>query len=118
VVIGSGRALDGLAGPVVVPVGGAPRRIWSVYPPGRTKSMARCIANSRVDGPLHWLADGGADPVERGAGAWGPPPGRLVRPEGSGPLTPTVASATTCQLRALINCRLALPFLLNQTGYS
>jgi hypothetical protein len=42
------------------PDAGGPRRIWPVYPRGRTKSMARCIANSRVDGPLYRLAEGGA----------------------------------------------------------
>ena len=42
--------------------------------------MARCIANRRVDGPLYWLAEGGAGPSWRSAGAWIPAgPARQAR---------------------------------------
>jgi hypothetical protein len=42
--------------------------------------MACCIANSPVDGPLYWLAEGGAGPRWRSAGAWIPAgPARQAR---------------------------------------
>jgi hypothetical protein len=70
------------------PGASVPRRIWPVYPCGRTKTMARCIANSRVDGPLYWLAEGGVGPRWCSAGCLDPAgptqPGRLISARVSG----------------------------------